>query len=44
MHGIVTKDEYANTLRAYQERCNEMKSDERDRAGEYYQHLDNMAT
>ena len=28
--GIVTKDEYANTLRAYQERQNEMKSDERD--------------
>ena len=28
--GIVTKDEYANTLRAYQERQNEMKSDDRD--------------
>jgi len=30
--GIVTKDEYANTLRAYQERQNEIKSDDRDKA------------
>ena len=30
--GFVTKDEYANTLRAYQKRQNEMKSDERDKA------------
>ena len=30
--GLVTKDEYANTLRAYQKRQLEMKSDERDEA------------
>ena len=30
IHGIVTKDEYANTLRAYQERHDEMKSEDRD--------------
>jgi len=30
--GLVTKDEYANTLRAYQTRQDEMKSDERDKA------------
>ena len=32
MRGYVTKDEYANTLRAYQQRHGEMKSDDRDRA------------
>ena len=32
MGGIVIKDEYANTLRTYQERCNEMKSEDRDKA------------
>ena len=32
MHGDVTKDEYANTLRAYQKSNNEMKSDMRDKA------------
>ena len=32
MEGFVTKDEYANTLRAYQSRQDEMKSDERDKA------------
>ena len=32
MHGMVTKDEYANTLHAYQDCCNEMKSDARDKA------------
>ena len=32
MKGCVTKDEYANTLRAYQSREDEMKSDERDKA------------
>ena len=32
MHGIVTKDEYAGTLRAYQERHDETKSDDRDKA------------
>ena len=33
--GLVTKDEYTNTLRAYDERHEEMKSDERDRAAEF---------
>ena len=32
MHGIITKDEYANTLRAYHERQKEMKSEMRDKA------------
>ena len=32
MGGIITKDEYANTLRAYHQRRNEMKSDDRDKA------------
>ena len=32
MDGIITKDEYANTLRAYQQRHDEMKSDDRDKA------------
>ena len=32
MNGNVTKDEYANTLRAHQDRFNMMKSDDRDRA------------
>ena len=32
MMGLVTKDEYANTLRAYHERQKEMKSDMRDKA------------
>jgi len=31
-NGDVTKDEYANTLRAYQKQQDEMKSDERDKA------------
>jgi len=30
--GVVTKDEYADTLRAYQKRQNEIKSDDRDKA------------
>jgi len=30
--GIITKDEYANTLRTYQKRQDEMKSEERDKA------------
>ena len=34
MNGIITKDEYENTLRAYQDRHNEMKSDDRDRAAQ----------
>ena len=31
-HGLVTKDEYASTLRAYQVSVNEMKSEERTKA------------
>ena len=34
MKGVVTKDGYANTLRAYQERYNEMKSDDRNKFAE----------
>ena len=34
MNGMVTKDEYANTLRAYQKMQDETKSDDRDRARE----------
>ena len=30
--GIVTKDEYESTLRAYQQRSDEMKNDMRDQA------------
>ena len=37
MKGFITKDEYANTLRAYQQRHDEMKSDDRDKAEEFYQ-------
>jgi len=32
MQGVITKDEYANTLRTYKQRQDEMKSDERDEA------------
>ena len=32
MEGVVTKDEYASTLRAYHERQKEMKSEMRDKA------------
>ena len=32
MGGIIKKDEYANTLRTYQQRHDEMKSDDRDEA------------
>ena len=32
MTGFITKDEYANTLREYQQRHDEMKSDDRDKA------------
>jgi len=31
-NGMITKEEYANALRAYQKRQSEMKSDERDKA------------
>ena len=31
INGIVTKDEYANILRAFQSRQDEMKSDQRDK-------------
>ena len=39
MIGLVTKDEYANTLRAYQQRHDAMKSDDRDKCEELYQSL-----
>ena len=42
MRGLVTKDEYANILRANQRAHDEMKSDMRDRAEEFYQRLDNV--
>ena len=35
MKEYVTKDEYADILRAHQKRQNDMKSDERDRAAEF---------
>ena len=38
MDGIVTKDEYAGTLRAHHDRQKEMKSDERDKAATFYNH------
>ena len=41
-NGMITKDEYANTLRAYHERQKEMKSDERDTAKEYRRLLANL--
>ena len=37
MKGSVTKDEYADTLRAHQKAHDEMKSDDRDKAEAYYQ-------
>ena len=39
MHGLVTKDEYANTLREYQKSQDEMKSDARDKAQAFYEML-----
>ena len=39
MDGIVKKDEYANTMRAYQQRHDEMKSDMRDKAQDFFQNL-----
>ena len=33
--GLVTKDEYAGTLRAFHERQTEMKSEARDKAAEF---------
>ena len=38
-NGYLTKDEYANVLRAYHERQKEMKSDERDKADSFYRLL-----
>ena len=35
MNGFVTKDDYANTLRAYQKRQDDIKSDARDKAKEF---------
>ena len=37
MDGIITKDEYETTLRAYQSRQDEMKSESRDKAEAFYQ-------
>ena len=37
MSGIITKDEYAKTLYAYQQRHDEMKSDMRDKADAFHQ-------
>jgi len=42
MDGMVTKDEYAKTLRAYHERQQEMKSDERDKAAAYHERQKEM--
>ena len=39
MDDMVTKGEYANTLRAYHQRYDEMTSDARDRAEEAYRNL-----
>ena len=36
MDHMVTKDEYAKTLRAYQQRHDEMKSKDRDKAEAFY--------
>ena len=36
MYGVITKDEYANTLRAYQSRQDEMKSKDRDKVAEAF--------
>ena len=42
-YGLVTKDEYASTLRAYHERQKEMKSDARDKAAAGWAALDKLA-
>ena len=34
--GLITKDEYSHTLRAYQQRQNEINSDERVKAAIFY--------
>ena len=44
MDGDVTKDEYANTLRAYKRSHDEMKSEDRDKAEEFNQRVDNTTT
>jgi len=38
---LVTKDEYESTLRAYHDRQKEMKSDERERAADWFQSIVN---
>ena len=40
MHGHVTKDQYANTLREYQKSQDEMNSDARDKALAYQREID----
>ena len=42
--GVVTKDEYANALRAYQKIQDDVKSDDRDKAEEFDRRRDNGAT
>ena len=37
VHGDVTKEEYAQTLRAYQKRQHEIKNDEREKAAKYFE-------
>ena len=37
MKGVITKDGYANILRAYHQRHDEMKSDDRDKAASFRQ-------
>ena len=39
MHGYVTKEGYANTVREYQKSQDEMKSDARDKARAFYEML-----
>ena len=41
MDGIVTKDEYADTLHANQKIQDEIKSDDRDKAEEFYRAIEN---
>ena len=38
--GFVSKDEYADTLRAYQKQQNEMKSDERNKTEAFYRRFE----
>ena len=44
MNGMITKDEYANTLRTYQQRCDEMKSKDRIKAEEFDRRYSSQTT